>query len=130
MTCGPVKLSFPWSPVRLLRNHLVSGFLGNSAGEEFICNAGDPSLIPESGSSPGEGIGYPLQHSCLENSMNRGAGWAMVHGVTKSQTRQSNFHSLTQSSSRFHVLHDSAVEVAVGFAVVVAVGLGVGRRCQ
>ena len=86
MTCDPVKLSLPWSPVLLLRNHLVSGFLGNSAGEEFICNAGDPRLIPGSGSSPGEGIGYPLQYSCLENSMNRGAWWAMVHGVAKSQT--------------------------------------------
>ena len=39
------------------------GFLGNSAGKESTCNAGDPGLIPGSGSSPGEGIGYPLQYS-------------------------------------------------------------------
>ena len=86
VTCGPVKLSLPWSLVLLLRNHLVSGFLGNSAGEESICNAGDPSLIPRSGSSPGEGIGYPLQYSCLENSMDRGDLRATVHRVAKSQT--------------------------------------------
>ena len=48
------------------------------------------SLIPGSGRSPGEGNGYPLQHSCLENSMDRGARQATVHGVTKSWTRLSN----------------------------------------
>ena len=47
-------------------------------------NAGDPGLIPGSGRSPGEGNGYPLQYSCLENSMDRGAWRATVHGVTKS----------------------------------------------
>ena len=52
-------------------------------------NAGDirdSSLIPGSGRSPGEGNGNPLQYSCLENSMNRGAWWATVHRVTQSQT--------------------------------------------
>ena len=43
------------------------GFLGSSAGKEFTCNAGDPGSILGSGSSSGEGIGYPLQYSCLEN---------------------------------------------------------------
>jgi len=42
--------------------------------------------IPESGRSPGGGNGNPLQYSCLENSMDRGAWWATVHGVAKSQT--------------------------------------------
>ena len=46
----------------------------------------DPGLIPGLGSSPGEGNGKPLQYSCLENTMDRGAWWATVHGVTKSQT--------------------------------------------
>ena len=46
-------------------------------------NAGDASLIPGSGRSPGEGIGNSLQYSCLGNSMDRGAWWAIVHGVTK-----------------------------------------------
>ena len=49
-------------------------------------NAGDPGSIPASGKSPGEGNGNLLQYSCLENPMNRGAWWAAVHGVTKSQT--------------------------------------------
>ena len=49
-------------------------------------NAGDPGLIPRSGRSPGEGIGNPLQCSCLENPMNRGAWRATVHGVAKSWT--------------------------------------------
>ena len=55
------------------------------------CNAGDPGSIPGLGRSPGEGNGNPLQYSCLENPMDRGAWWATVHGVTKSRTRLSNF---------------------------------------
>ena len=55
-----------------------------------LLSAGDPGSIPGSGRSPGEGNGYLLQHSCLENSMDRGAWWAIVHGVTKSQIRLSN----------------------------------------
>ena len=47
----------------------------------------DMSLIPGLGRSPGEGNGNPLQYSCLENTMDRGAGQATVHGVTKSQTQ-------------------------------------------
>ena len=46
----------------------------------------DVSLIPGLGRSPGEGNGNPLQYPCLENSMDRGALWVTVHGVTKSQT--------------------------------------------
>ena len=53
-------------------------------------------LIPGSGRSPGEGHGNPLQYSCLENPMDRGAWWATVHGVTKSRTRLSDF-TLTHS---------------------------------
>ena len=47
----------------------------------------DAGLIPGSGRSSGEGKGNPLQYSCLENPVDRGAWWATVHGVTKSQTR-------------------------------------------
>ena len=50
-------------------------------------NAGDMDLIPGSERSPGGGHGNPLQYSCLENPIGRGAWWATVHGVTKSQTR-------------------------------------------
>ena len=55
-------------------------------------NAGDPGSIPGSGRSLGVGNGNALQYSCLENSMDRGAWRATVHGVGKSQTRLSNFH--------------------------------------
>ena len=56
------------------------------SGKESAHNAGDPGLIPGSGRSPGEGNDYPLQSSCLENPMDRGAWRATVHGVAKSQT--------------------------------------------
>ena len=62
------------------------GFPSGSDGKESACNAGDPGLTPRLGRSPGEGNGYLPQDSCLENSMARGALWATVHGVTKSQT--------------------------------------------
>ena len=58
-------------------------FPNNSVGEESACNAGDPGSIPRSGRSPGEGNGNPLQCSCLENPLNRGAWQATVHGVAK-----------------------------------------------
>ena len=48
------------------------GFLGGLDGEESACNAGDPVLVLGLGRSPGEGNDYPLQYSCLENSMDRG----------------------------------------------------------
>ena len=52
-------------------------------------DARDAGSIPELGRSPGIGNGHSLQYACLKNSMNRGAWWAIVHGVTKSQTRLS-----------------------------------------
>ena len=58
--------------------------------EESACSAGDLGLIPGSGRSPGEGNGNLLQSSRLENSIDRGAWQATVHGVTKSRTRLSN----------------------------------------
>ena len=61
------------------------GFPGSAAGKEFSCNVGDPGLISGSGRSPGEGNGNPLQYSCLENPMDRGAWRATFHGVAKSQ---------------------------------------------
>ena len=51
--------------------------------QETACNTGNPGLIPVSGRSPGEGNGNPLQYSCMENPMNRGAWQATVHGVAK-----------------------------------------------
>ena len=63
------------------------GFPCGSAGKECTCNAGDLCSIPGLGRSPGEGKGYPLQYSGLENSMDY-----IVCGVTKSQTQLSNSH--------------------------------------
>ena len=61
-----------------------------SVGKESACNAGDPDLNPGMGRSPGGGNGKPLQYSCLENPMDRGAWQAAVYRVTKSQTQLSN----------------------------------------
>ena len=69
------------------------GFPGGSAGKESACNAGDLGLIPGLGRSLGEGKGYRLQNSGLENSMD-----CIVHGVAKSRTWLSNFHF-------FHILY-------------------------
>ena len=60
------------------------GFPGGSDGKQSACNEGDPGSIPGTGKS-GEGNGNPLQHSCLENSMDyRGAWWTIVHGIAES----------------------------------------------
>ena len=76
------------------------GFPCGSAGKESACNAGDLGLIPGMGRSPGEGKGYPLQCSGLENFMD-----CVVHGVAKSRTRLSNFH--------FHVLPRFSLQTAL-----------------
>ena len=65
-------------------------FPGGSEVKASACNVGDLGSIPGLGRSPGEGKGNPLQYSCLENPMDRGAWWATVHGVAKSQTRLSD----------------------------------------
>ena len=81
-----------------------SGFPGGSDGKACACNAGDLGLIPVLGRSPGKGNGYPLQYSGLENSMDRGARQATVHGVTKSWTRLSDFHIHFHFKTYFHIL--------------------------
>ena len=63
------------------------GFLDSSSVKESACNAGDPGSIPGLGRSPGEGKGYPLQYSSLENSMD-----CIVHGVAKSWIGLRDFH--------------------------------------
>ena len=59
------------------------GFPGGLDSKESACNAGDLGSVPSSGRSPGEGNGYPIQYSCLENPMDRGAWRATVRGVAK-----------------------------------------------
>ena len=63
---------------------MQKGFSCGSDGKESACNEGDPGSIPGLGKSPGEGTGNPLQCSCLEKSMNRGAWRATVHGIAES----------------------------------------------
>ena len=76
---------------------LLLGFPGGSDGKESACNVGDLGLIPGSGRFPGEGNDNPLQYSCLENPMDRGAWWASGHGIAKSQTQLSDSHTHTHS---------------------------------
>ena len=64
----------------------TSSFPGGSDSKEPACNMGDPGSIPGLGRSPGEGHGNPLQYSSLENPMDRGGWWAIVHRVTKNPT--------------------------------------------
>ena len=65
----------------------MPGFLGGSDGKESACNMGDLGSIPGLGRFLAKGTGYPLQCSCLENSMDREAWRAVVHGVAKSRTQ-------------------------------------------
>ena len=67
----------------------IKDFPGGSDGKESTCNVGDLVSVPEWGRSLGEGNGYLLQYSHLENPMDKGDWWAMVHEVTKSWTRLS-----------------------------------------
>ena len=71
------------------------GFPGGSAGKESVCSAGELGSIPGLRGSPGEGNGYPLQYSGLENSMD-----CIVHGVAKSWTRLNNLHFISRQEQR------------------------------
>ena len=74
----------------MLVGNLELDSLIGSDSKESACNEGDLGSIPGSRRCPGEGNGYPLQYSCWENSMDRGACQTTVHGVVKSQTQLSN----------------------------------------
>ena len=74
------------------------GFPGGSDGKESAYNVSDLGLIPGSGRFPGEGNDNPLQYSCLENPMNRGACWATGHGIAKSWTQLSDWTELKINS--------------------------------
>ena len=90
----------PKAPARhLTAAFKTSTFLDSSVGKESACNAGDPGSIPGLGRSPGEGKGYPLKYSGLENSMDH-----IVHGVAKSQTQLSDFNFQDFTTSLFQIL--------------------------
>ena len=72
---------------------------GDSNGRESACSAENPGLIPGLERSPGEGNGYPLQYSCLENSMDRGASGAIVHGL-----QRVGYNWMTFTESRYPLL--------------------------
>ena len=100
----PAVLSLPCSPHCFAKDQLAVtkrkepsyavGDLGGSDAEESACSAGGPGSIPGSGRSPGGGNGNLLQYSCLENPMDRGAWWALVHGVTELDATE-QLHSLS-----------------------------------
>ena len=75
------------------------GFPGGSDGKESACNVGDLGSISKSERSPGEGNGYPLYSSCLENPMDRGTWWATVHGVRKESDTTEQL-ALTQGENK------------------------------
>ena len=80
---SPGASALPKSYKLKLYGFILMDIPGGSDVKVSACNAGDPGSIPGSGRYPGEGNGNPLQYSCLENSMDRGAQWAIVHGVRK-----------------------------------------------
>ena len=96
MDSQPWFYSFTWAP-RFTRASLVAQLHGDSA-----CNVGHPGSIPGLGRSPGEGNGKPLQYSVLENSMDRGAWQATVHGVMKGPAWLRDFHFHFDSSQNHH----------------------------
>ena len=83
----------------------------SSDGKASACNAGDLGSIPGSGRSPGEGNGNPLQYSCLENSMDRGAWQATVHRVAESDRTE----RLTRMYILFHVHFHSGLSKGIAY---------------
>ena len=112
--CG---LDFPTlqKPEFVLMYSQIMGFPGGAVAKSLPAsardsgNTRDASAIPGSGRSSGEGNGYPLQYSCLENSMEREVWQATVHGVTKSQTQLSaRAHTHTHTHTHTHI-HSSVL---------------------
>ena len=81
----------------------MEGFPGGSDGKDSACNAGDLTATARSERFCGEGNGNPLQYTCLENSRDRGAWRATVHGAAKSWTRLSDFTFFLMTEQQFSV---------------------------
>jgi len=91
----------------MIKSSSIKGLPTWHSGNEPSCPAGDTGdvgSVPGSWRCPGGGHGSPLQYSCLENSMDRGAWWATVHGVTKSQTRMSMYTSYHRNNNTLKFL--------------------------
>ena len=87
------------TPIRTY-THVYMGFPGGASGKEHTCRYRrhrDVGLITGSGRFPGGGHGNPLQYSCLENPMDRGVWWAIVHKVAESDTTKTNQHACTHT---------------------------------
>ena len=84
-------------------------FPHSSVSKESACNAGDLGSIPGLGRSPGEGNGNPLQYSCVENPMERGAWWATVHGVARVGHDLATKPPPGASFSSWHIVHTQSV---------------------
>ena len=96
---GSQRVRHDWAAVlSWTEDGCTLGFPGGSDGKESACSAEEPGSIPGSGRSSGEGNSNPLQYCCLENSMDREAWWATVHGVAKCQTWL-NMHTHTGQMS-------------------------------
>ena len=115
-----LDLSFIWCfQIYLphLRTGFCMGFPGGIDSKVSACNTGDPGSISGFGRSPGEGNGNPLQYSCLENSLDRGAWPATVHGFAESQTPLRSFHfSLSYQPRRTPWGRLSCMQGGVGVA--------------
>ena len=91
-------------------------FPGGSDSQESACNVGDLGLIPGSGRSSGEEHDNPLQYSCLENPMHRGAWWATVHRVAESwtQLKRLSMHTCTHKREYVYLLNYRKIKEKIG----------------
>ena len=88
------------------------------SGKQSTCQAGNEGSVPGSGRSPGKGHDTPLQYSCLENPMDRGAWRATVHGVTKSQARLSDPACTHVHSNMLYFISGTEAEGKVGLTAI------------
>ena len=108
--CGATGLIaglFLFKGFMLYYHFLQASLVVQSGGKESACKAGDPGSIPVSGRSPGEGNGNPLQYSCLENPVDRGAWQATVHRVAGSDTTERLIPKHTHTHTHTHTFSTS-----------------------